>query len=340
MALMKSILKRLAWSFLVLLGLSILIFCIVMVAPGDPARMALGPKAAEETVELYREAHHLNDPVYMQYYYWIDGIFHGDWGTSIYTKRAILDEIKEYGPVSLELIFYSAILTVGLGLLLGVISARYKNKWPDVLIRITSYVGIATPAFVVALFLILIFGYWFAIMPTIGSRVAAGVTVKKITGMITVDSLITGNWKGFWSGLVCLLPPAFALALGSFMQEAKVTRSSMLDYETKDFILLVRSQGVPDKTINSKYLLKPSAIPTVSIMGLDVASLFGNAFIVEQIFNWPGLSRYGLTAMLQKDLNAICAVVLCTGLFFVVCNIIVDIMVLILDPRVRHAHSH
>jgi len=157
MDLMKSIIKRLAWSFLVLLGLSILIFCIVMVAPGDPARMALGPKAAEETVELYREAHHLNDPVYMQYYYWISGIFHGDWGTSIYTKRAILDEIKEYGPVSLELIFYSAILTVGLGLLLGVVSARYKNKWPDVLIRVASYVGIATPAFVVALFLILKF---------------------------------------------------------------------------------------------------------------------------------------------------------------------------------------
>ena len=339
MDLIKSIIKRLAWSLFVLAGLSVLIFAIVMVVPGDAARMALGPKASEETVELYRQEHHLNDPVPKQYLHWVDGILHGDWGDSIYTKRAIVDEIREYGPVTLELILYSAILTVGLGLLLGVVSARYKNKWPDVAIRMVSYVGIATPAFVVALFLILIFGYWFAIMPTIGSRVAAGIAVQRITGMITIDAVLTGNWQAFWSGLACLLPPAFALSLGSFMQEAKVTRSSMVDYENKDFILLARSQGIPARKINSKYLLKPSAIPTVSIMGLDIASLFGNAFIVEQIFNWPGLSRYGLTAMLQKDLNAICAVVLCTGIFFVVCNILVDIMVLVLDPRVRYSHS-
>lgn len=339
MDLIKSVMNRLMWSIFVLLGLSILIFTIVMVIPGDPARMALGPKASAEIVEAYREALHLNDPVYKQYFHWVSGIFRGDWGTSIYTKRAILDEIMEYGPVTMELILYSSILTVGFGLMLGVLSARYKNKWPDIIIRVSSYVGIAMPAFVVALFLILIFGYWVPIMPSIGSRVGSGITVQPVTGMVTIDAILTGNWAAFWSGLSCLLPPAFALSLGSFMQEAKVTRSSMLDYESKDFILLVKSQGVPERVINNKYLLKPSAIPTVSIMGLDIASLFGNAFIVEQIFNWPGLSRYGLTAMLQKDLNQICAVVLCTGIFFVVCNIFVDIIVMILEPRMRHAYS-
>jgi peptide/nickel transport system permease protein len=337
--LLMSIIKRTAWSFLVLFGLSILIFSIVMIIPGDPARMALGAKASEEAVARYREEHHLNDSVFEQYYHWINGIFHGDWGTSIYTKRQILDEIKEYGPISLELIFYSAILTVGLGLFLGIISARYKNRWPDIVIRVLSYIGIATPPFVVAIFLILIFGYWLPVMNTVGTRIGQGITVRSITGMITIDAILTGNWQAFWSGLSGLLPPAFALSLGSFMQEAKVTRSSMLDFESKDFILLAKSQGIPERKINNKYLLKPSAIPTVSIMGLDIATLFGNAFIVEQIFNWPGLSRYGLTAMLQKDLNAICAVVLCTGAFFVICNIIVDILILILDPRVRHAHS-
>lgn len=339
MVLIMGIVRRLIWSFVVLLGLSVLIFAIVMVIPGDPARMALGPKVSEEVVEQYRETLHLNDPVHKQYFFWISGIFQGEWGTSIYTKRPILDEIKEYGPVTLELIFYSAILTVGLGLLFGILSARYKNRLPDIIIRFFTYVGIATPPFVVALFLILIFGYWFAIMPAIGSRLGIGLSVKTVTGMVTIDALISGNIRAFFSGLGALAPPAFALSLGSFMQEAKVTRASMLDYESKDFILLVKSQGIPDRVINSKYLLKPSAIPTVSIMGMDIASLFGNAFIVEQIFNWPGLSRYGLTAMLQKDLNAICAVVLCTGLFFVVCNILVDIMVMILDPRVRYANA-
>jgi len=308
-----------------------------MVIPGDPARLALGAKASETTVERYREEMHLNEPVYTRYYYWIDGIFHGDWGTSIYTKRPVLQDVREFAPVTLELMLYSAIMTVGLGLLLGVLSARYKNKWPDLTIRLASYIGIAMPAFVVAIFLLLIFGYWWQLLPTVGSRLGPGIQLRSLTGMVTVDALLTGNLRAFLSGLGCLLPPAFALALGSFMQEAKITRSSMIDFENKDFIALITSQGVPKRKIKGKYLLKPSAIPTVSIMGLDIASLFGNAFLVEQIFNWPGLSRYGLTAMLQKDLNAICAVVLFTALFFVVCNILVDLVIYALDPRVRHA---
>jgi peptide/nickel transport system permease protein len=332
---LKFFLKRLAHSIFVLLGLSIFVFVIARVIPGDPARMALGPRAPEEVVQKYRQELHLDKPIYVQYYYWLKGAIHGNFGRSLFTKRMVADDIREFLPATLELITFTGIVMAVFGILFGVVSARYANRWPDNTVRIFSYLGVCTPSFVFAIIFLLIFGYMFNLLPTMG-RLSPSVTYPhKITGFITIDSLIEGNFRAFFDGLKHLLMPGLALALGPMAQEARITRSSMTENLQRDFIALERSQAIPERRIMTKYLMRISIIPTVSILGLDFASQLGWAFLVELIFNWPGISRYGINVMLRKDLNAIVAVIMIIGLVFLIVNIIVDIVVAGLDPRIR-----
>jgi peptide/nickel transport system permease protein len=156
-----------------------------------------------------------------------------------------------------------------------------------------------------------------------------------ITGFMTVDALLAGNFAVCWDAIKHLILPATALAMGGLAQEARITRATMSDNLTKDYIAAERALGIPERIIMGKFLLKPSLIPTISILGLDFAGTLSSAFLVELIFNWPGVSRYGINAMLRKDLNAIAAVILVLGVVFIVVNIIVDIVVAQLDPRIR-----
>jgi len=331
----KFIVKRLVYSVFVLVGLSILIFVIARVMPGHPARMALGARAPEWAVERLREEMHLNEPLYVQYYYWAKGALHGDFGMSLITRRSVANDIKEFLPASLELALYAGIFMGIIGITLGTISGWYSNTWIDNLVRVISYIGIVTPSFVFAIFFVLIFSYVLEIFPTMGRIAPDLIPPPRITGMITLDALITGNFAIFLDALKHLFLPAISLAMGPLAQEARITRSSITDNVKKDYIAAERSCGIPERTIMFKYLLKPSLIPTISIYGLDFASLLGNAFLIELIFNWPGLSRYGMNAMLRKDLNAMTAIILVFGLVFVIVNIIVDIIVEYLDLRIR-----
>ncbi len=322
-------------SIFVLLGLSILVFLIARVMPGDPARMALGPRAPESVVERFREELHLNKPIYVQYYYWLKGAVRGDFGMSLFTKRSVATDIKEFFPATLELMVFTGIVMSVFGILLGIVSARYANKWPDNVIRIISYMGVCTPAFVFAILFLFIFGYILNLLPTIGRLSPWIDRPSTITGFITIDSLIAGNLQAFFDRLKHLIMPGMALALGPMAQEARITRSSMTENLQRDFITLERSQAIPERKIMSKYLMRISIIPTVSVLGLDFASQLGWAFLVELIFNWPGLSRYGINVMMHKDLNAIVAVIMVIGLLFLIVNIIVDIVIAGLDPRIR-----
>ncbi len=329
------LLRRLLLSFFVLIGISILIFVIARIVPGDPARMALGPRAPQEVVDRLRKEMYLDKSIPEQYFYWIKGVVQGDFGKSLYSKRDVSADIMEYLPATLELAFLSAIFMVIFAIVLGVLAARYRDTWVDTVIRTMSYFGVAIPAFVVAVLFLLLFGYIWPILPVIGRYSAWIVPPTTVTGFAGLDSLFAGNFAAFWDSFKHLLLPAFALALGSIFQEARITRSAMVDNMNKDFLAAERGYGIPERVIMFKYLLKPSLIPTVSVMGLDIASLMGNAFLVELIFNWPGISRYGINAMLNKDLNAISAVIIIFGLVFVVVNIIVDLIVAYLDPRIR-----
>lgn len=327
--------KRLFQGVFVVIGISILIFIISRVVPGDPARMALGPRAPQYAVDELRREMHLDKPLPVQYCYWFSGVIRGDFGKSINTKRPVMADVKEFLPATIELALFSGFLFIFFSIILGLLAARYRDTWVDGIIRALSYTGIAVPAFVVAVILMLLFGYVWPIIPVLG-RLSSDITAPPvITGLITVDSLATGNFTAFFDALKHLLLPSLALAVGPLFQEARILRSSLTDNMGKEYISVATGYGISGSVIMRKYLLKPSFIPVVSVMGLDFASLMGNAFLVERIFNWPGISRYGINAMLNKDLNAISAVIVIFGAIFIVVNIIVDLIVASLDPRIR-----
>lgn len=327
--------KRLVHSIFVLLGLSIVIFLIARIVPGDPVRLAVGARAPQWVVDNMREHMHLNEPLHIQYGYWLGDALQGDFGISLVTRRGVAEDIKEFFPATLEVALYSLLISVTGALGFGTISARYKDRWGDNVIRVFSYLGVVTPSFVFAIIFLLVFAYMLDWLPAIG-RLSHGLMMPpRVTGMVTIDALLIGDFEVFWDAFKHILMPALSLAMGSMAQEARITRASMADNLTKDYIASARALGVSEGLIMRRFLLKPSLIPTVSILGLDFAAGLGNAFLVELIFNWPGLSRYGMNAMLSKDLNAISAVILTFGVIFVVVNICVDIVVAQLDPRIR-----
>lgn len=327
--------KRIFHAVFVLIGLSIIIFIISRVMPGDPVRLAVGARAPQWVVDNMREYMHLNDPLVVQYGYWLGDALKGDFGLSLVTRRAVVVDIIEFFPATLEMALFAAVISVVGSIGLGTISAYYKDRWADNVIRILSYLGIVTPAFVFAILLILIFSYSLDWLPTIG-RLSSNIPMPpRVTGLVTIDSLIIGDFAAFWDALKHLILPSIAIAMGSLAQETRITRSSMADNLTKDYIASARALGVPERLVMWRFLLKPSLIPTISIFGLDFAAGLGNSFLVELIFNWPGLSRYGMNAMLRKDLNAISGVILVLGLIFIFVNILVDIGVAQLDPRIR-----
>ncbi|MCK5245434.1 ABC transporter permease, partial [Candidatus Bipolaricaulota bacterium] len=269
--------RRLFYSIIILIGLSMLIFTISRIMPGDPARLALGARAPQEVVQRWREWMHLDEPIHIQYYYWVKDALQGKLGQSLWTRRDVSIDVASFLPATMELVLFSGIIMTIFGILLGAISARYKNTWIDNLVRVGTYFGVATPAFIIAILLLLLFGYVMRILPTMGRLDYSFAAPPLRTGMITIDALLTGNFTVFWDAIKHLIMPSIALAMGGMAQEARLTRSSMADNLMKDYIAVARSNRIPPRVITLKYLLKPSLIPTVSILGLDFAALLSNA---------------------------------------------------------------
>ena len=330
-----TLLKRIGTYMLVLLGLSILIFTISRVAPGDPARIALGPRAPESTVQALRLEMNLDKPYVVQYLLWLKDAVHLDLGDSLQTRRPVIQDIRQYLPATLEVVFIAATWMIFFGLMLGVLAAKFTGTWLDGVIRVFSYLGVVAPAFVWSIILMLVFAYVMPIFPSTG-RISLSMTPPPtVTGMYTVDYLIAGNLQGFKNAFWHLILPSIGLTFGGIAQSARITRGTMVENSMKDYILAERAYGIPESKMLFKYWLKPSLIPTVSVTSLDIASMFGGAFLVEQLFNFPGLARYGMQAVLNKDLNAIAGVALVLGCVFIIVNIIIDFVVVRLDPRVR-----
>jgi len=311
-----------------------LIFTLSRLVPGDPARLALGAMAPQWAVDNLREQLHLNEPIYMQYFYWITNVVKGDLGQSLVTRRGVLGDILEFFPATFELVIFSVLISTSLAILLGVTAGRYANSLWDNIVRVTSYVGIAIPSFVWAILSVFIFGYLLRWLPTLGRLSSGMIAPTKVTGLIMVDSLLAGRLDIFVDAFYHMILPGSSLVLGRLSQEARITRASVVENLNKDYIMAARSFGIPERTIMMKYLLKPSLIPTVAVMGMDIAGSMGGSFIIETIFNWPGIGRYGIKAMLSNDINAIVGVVMLIGIFFAFMNIVVDLITAYLDPRI------
>lgn len=329
------LIRRLLHSLLVLVGLSILIFIIARILPGDPARLALGPFAPKEQVEHLRHEMGMDQPLHLQYVAYVRGIFHGDLGLSFQTRRSVSLDIAHYLPATIELVTISIIWVLVVGVPFGVLAGRYKDSWLDNVSRVVAFIGVAVPPFVVGLIGQLVFSYGLGILPTTGRLSLLTPAPPTRTGFLIVDSVIVGNFTALGDALVHILLPSFAIAMTGIGQITRLTRGSVSDVLGKDYIEAVKAFGIPNLYVTFKYMLKPSFIAPLTILGLTFASELGNAFLVEQVFGWPGMAKYGIRAILRKDFNAIMGVVLIIGFAFVVVNFIVDVLAGYVDPRIR-----
>ena len=313
-----------------------LIFMIARVIPGDPARIALGPNATVEQVAALRTEMHLDESLIVQYGYFLADVANGDLGTSLYTNRPVTLDIAQFLPATLELVLFAGIIMVLGGLPLGILAARYRGRWPDNLVRIFALLTVSAPSFVWAVILMLLFAFYLPIFPIAG-RISDIYEIERVTGFLTIDTLIAGNFLAFGNVLSHLVLPAVALALSGIGQAARLTRANMVETYDKPYIEMAQAFGFFPSRIARIYAFKPSLIPSLTIIGLDFAAMLGNAFLVEAVFAWPGLSRYGVAVILRKDLNAIMGTVLIIALTFLIVNIIVDLLIAFLNPRIRHS---
>ncbi len=330
------ILRRIALIIPTLIGLSILTFAIARIVPGDPVGLAAGPRATEEIKESLRREFGLDQPLPVQYVNFISGLFQGDWGQSLYTRREVLGDLRAFWPATLELTTAAVIIATLLGVPAGVISAMYRNRLPDHVARVLSLFFVSFPSF----WLAMIFQTWFArdlgLFP-IGKRLPVLVAPPPATtGLFLVDSLIQLDFETFVVSLRHLFIPALVLSFGAFASITRITRASMIESLEKDFVRMERAIGIPYRIIIFKYVLRNALIATITVISLNFGWLMAGAILIETIFDWPGLGLYAVHASLSLDFQPIMGIAVLYGIVFSVVNILTDIVYGILDPRIRY----
>lgn len=332
---LSYLLRRALTLLLVLFGLSILIFIIARIVPGDPARIALGPLATATQVEELREEMGLNASFPVQLWSYLSGLVQGDLGKSLLTSRPVMDDIRGALPATFELVLVTIILQIFISIPLGVMAAIYRNTWLDNLLRVISLIGVVTPGFVLAIMLQLVAAHYLGFLPVTG-RLDGGIDFEaNFTGLLLIDGTLAGRFDVVLDAIRHLFLPAIALSAAGIGQVMRITRTAMIEVSSRDFVEATRANGIPEKVVTFRYMLRVASVAPLTILGLEFASLIGNAFIVEFVFSWPGIASYGVRTILQKDLNAVIGVVLVSGVFFVVANLTIDIILGLLDPRHR-----
>jgi len=325
--------RRILHLIPVLLGLSVLIFVVSRVIPGDPLRLALGTEATEEQVQQLRQQTGLDRPLVVQYITYMAGVLRGDFGYSLRTHRNVTKDLLDFFPATLELTTVAMGIAVVIGMPLGILAAVRKDEAADHLSRVLALIGVALPRFWLAILLQLAFAYHLRLLPTIGRGPAPPT---EITGLYLVDSLLAVDLQAFWVSFKHVAMPAFALSVGTLAQVMRLIRAGMIEEMRRDYALSARSYGLPANLIIYKYLLKNAFTATLTILGLSYGFLLGNAFLVETVFAWPGLAFYGVDALRFKDFNGVIAVTLVIGMTYAVVNLITDILYGYFDPRIRY----
>ncbi|AKU07799.1 MULTISPECIES: ABC transporter permease [Haloferax] len=335
MSYVDYLVRRAIHSVPVIFGLSVLIFLISRVIPGDPVRLALGPEATEQQVATLRAEMGLDQPLPMQYADWLFGVVQGDWGMSLRTNNNVFSDIVARLPATLELTVVTLFFAVLLAIPFGVVAGTNKDRWQDHLSRITALFGVSMPRFWVAIVLQIVFVVSLGLLPLSG-RLSDGVAPPPaVTNLYLVDSLIAGQFGTFLDAATHLLLPTVALGLATLAQVMRLIRSDMIDEQRKDYVLAARAYGLPNTLIEYKYMLQNAFTSSLTVVGLAFGFLLGNAFLVEIVFAWPGMARYGVQAILYQDFNAIVGVTIVVGIGFVTANFVVDLLYGYLDPRVR-----
>jgi peptide/nickel transport system permease protein len=327
------LLRRLVQIVPTVLGLLVLIFLISRVMPGDPVRLALGPEATPQQIETYRRQLGLDLPLPAQFLRYLAGLGRGEFGESIRTYRDVRLDLLAFLPATVELVLAALLIAVAAGIPLGVLAAVYRDSWLDHATRLVAIPGVAMPRFWVGIILQVGLAYQLGLFPLVGR---ASRPPAPVTGFHLLDAVLTGDARALLDSALHLVLPAFTLALPTLAQLARLTRASMIDVFRRQFMLVHRAYGVRPVRLVMRYGLRNGLTSVLTLIGMTYGALIENAFLVEVVFSWPGISAYGAAAVLAKDMNAVVGVTLVVGLSFVLANLLVDVLYGVVDPRVRH----
>lgn len=343
MKLYEYIVRRLFLLVFVLIGVTIITFFLSQVLL-DPLATYLTDRTLPSAIPAIIAHYHLNDPWPIRYGIYISNIIQGDWGYSKSLTEPVLTGLGQRFPATIELAIAAILWTLIVGIPAGIISALRNNKLPDHVSRLVALTGVSTPVFWLGLILQLVFFYYFGLLglphlPSNGridSTLLLDHPITTVTGLMTVDTLITGNWVMFGDVLAHLILPSFALGFISLGVIMRIMRSSMLEVLRQDYIILARSKGLSERVVIYRHALKNAMIPTVTVAGLAIAALLGGAALTETVFQWPGMGRLAVSAIGRNDAPLIMGFTLIAALILVLANLGVDILYAYLDPRIKY----
>jgi peptide/nickel transport system permease protein len=327
------IIRRIMVIIPTLLGVSIIVFMMLAITPGDPAELLLGERATEESLEAMREHLGLKEPLHVQYWMFLKRLIQFDLGETIWTRQKVWIEIKQRFPATIELSIAAMFISTLLGVTLGIISATKQYSWFDYISMVTSLFGVSIPVFWLGLVLMLIFSLWLGWFPMSG-RLGVGTELEIITNFYVLDSIITGNWKAFWDSLRHLVLPAVALSTIPLAIIARMTRSSMLEVLRQDYIKTAKAKGLGQVKVVMKHALRNALIPVVTVVGLQFGIMLGAAILTETVFAWPGVGKWIFDGVVKRDYMVIQGGTLLVATTFVVVNLAVDVLYAVINPRI------
>ncbi len=313
--LLRLIGRRLIALPIMIIGVTILVFFLMSLSPIDQAYSVLGENASEAQVIQYREEHGLNDPVLVQYGNFMVGLVQGDLGTYGANNASVTDRVAQALPVTLQLTFMGLIIAVVLATILGIVSAVYRDKWPDQVIRVFSIAAIATPSFWLAVLMILLFSSMLHVLPA--------------SGALPSFAQDPAGW------LARMAMPAIALAIPVTGQLTRVIRTSMVEELDKDYVRTALGAGIPKSVVIGRNVLRNALITPVTVLGLRIGYLIGGAVVIEVIFNLPGMGMAILSGIQSNYTMLVQGVVLVVAVTFIIINIVVDMLYILIDPRIR-----
>ncbi|AGG32524.1 TPA: nickel ABC transporter permease subunit NikB [Morganella morganii] len=306
---MRFIFRRVLLLIPMLLGTSLFIFLILRLGPSDPAldylRLSKIPPTPQ-AVESARELLGLDKPIMTQYFHWLSDALHLDFGISYATQKPVLPDLLYFLPATLQLAGLALALTIILSVPMGMLAARYREKWPDQLVRVIAFIGVSMPNFWLGFLLILLFSIHLGWLPPMGK----------------------GEAKH-------LIMPVIAISLMSLAINARLLRASMLEVAGQRHVRYARLRGLSEMTVERSHILRNAWLPVITAIGMHIGELLGGALIIESIFSWPGVGRYAVSAIMNRDYPVIQCFTLLMVVIFVLCNLVVDIIYAIADPRIR-----
>lgn len=333
----EFVLRRLLAAIPVIFGVVVFIFFITHIVPANPAKLYAGIKASTATLEQIRQRLHLNDPLPVQFYYYLVNLLSGNLGYSLSIRTSVNTGIAEFYPITFGVVILSIAWSAPLGIFLGIVSATRMNKLSDIAARTIAYAGLSFPSFFFAIILQIVFAVDLKVLPLTGLLSPSDTLPRHITGFYLFDSILTANIPDFISSIDHLIMPVLALGFLSMASVMRMTRSSMLEVLSAPFVKALRAKGVPEGSIVRRYAFRAAMGPTLTILALTIGGLLGGSVFIEEIFGLGGFSEWTYQAILGFDYNVVVAYTLFISIAYVGSSIIVDIAYAWIEPKIRFA---